>query len=54
VRVRSYGALAFVLALAERGPAAGLKELRTPHFGQLTREIWPRLVMVATMWPRSS
>src|SRR6266480_3016954 len=33
-------------------PAAN--ELRVPHFGQVTREINPRFVIEATMWPRSS
>jgi hypothetical protein len=31
-----------------------LNELRVPHFGQLTREIRPRFVTVATTCPRSS
>jgi hypothetical protein len=30
------------------------KELRVPHFGQVTREINPRLVTEATTCPRSS
>ncbi|MDQ3172252.1 MAG: hypothetical protein M3Q91_00900, partial [Acidobacteriota bacterium] len=41
----------------ERDPVSFVpleKELRVPHFGQVTREINPRLVTEATTWPRSS
>src|SRR5205085_6121177 len=56
VYVRSYGAPDF--AAARRPPLPALlllpKLLRVPHFGQLTREICPRLVTETTTWPRSS
>src|SRR5687768_6935975 len=34
--------------------ALSLNVLTVPHLGQLTREIWPRLVTAVTMCPRSS
>lgn len=35
-------------------PELSLNVLFVPHFGQLTREICPRLVTAVTMCPRSS
>src|SRR5712691_10392889 len=54
VRVLSYGSLFtdFEPPLVVLEPFEN--ELRVLHFGQVTREIKPLLVIEATTWPRSS